>query len=523
MIAVRMHVLHAVALGLLCAPAATAQPLLPTICLSILGAEDLPAAAALQLAIEHELKVPVRVELPCPAQSGSLAVSAAGVGQAKVAFSAPDGHTSGRTVRLPAEAARAAETIALLASSLVRDEAAELLDTLRKAKPLKPAEVLVPPPPAPLPVAVPVPAPLPPTPTSADSEDADTDLPSMAIAIDLFPGFSIPPRRWTKPIRRLSFGVIGAWSAGLNGVEAANIFALKSDRARGFQGAGILCAVANDMQGIQLAGMLNLTGGRLRGVQGSFGINIARRLDHGMQFSMLNIAGPADHGLQFGAANFAIGDFNGVQGGTLNAVKGDVRGIQVGLANFAGGTVRGVQIGVINVAADADVGIGLVSLYWRGRTHLEMWSQDWARAMIGLKHGSKWLHTIVAVGGRSVGDQWQPVVAGGMGLRARLGDRLHLDIDGIHHLLLQADHSEDQTPDHLSQVRAMVGLRVLRSATVFVGLSVNALWLPTGSMVESLTPFSPANAGDKPLCQDCGPPPSAAAVWPGVVVGIAGF
>ena len=70
MIAVRAYALHAVALSLLCAPAATAQPLPPTICLSISGAEDLPAAAALQLAIEHELEVPVRVELPCPAQSG---------------------------------------------------------------------------------------------------------------------------------------------------------------------------------------------------------------------------------------------------------------------------------------------------------------------------------------------------------------------------------------------------------------------------------------------------------------------
>lgn len=524
---------------------AAAQPLPPTLCLAVDAADGLPPASALQLAIEHELEVPVRTELPCPAASGALSVAPAGAGQAHVAFVAPDGHKSGRAIRLPAETARAAETIALLASSLVRDEAGELLDTLRKTKPAPkkaeppavPAVPPVPPAPAPIPAATP-PAPSPPLPAGTTpppgpavaapaGEDDDDGEPrpgigGIGIAVDLVPGVSIPPGRFTSPTRALSFGIVGAWSPSLRGIEAAHVFAIKSRKARGIQMAGAFCLVADDMRGIQLAGGLNVVGGRLRGIQGSFGANIARSIDRGVQFGSLNLAGASDRVVQFGVANLAVGELRGIQGGVFNAARGDLRGVQLGVANFATGSVRGAQIGVFNFARDADVGIGLLSLYWKGRTHLEMWSQDWARAMIGIKHGSRFIHNVLAVGGRSVGDKWLPVLAVGLGVRARLGDRLHVDVDGMHHLLLQGDGAQDQAPDHLTQAKATVGLRLFRSATLFAGLSVNALWLPTNNYVESLTPFEADRSVRKELCQNCGPDRTAD-VWPGVVVGVAGF
>ncbi len=537
--------LAVLALTALTDPAA-AQPLPPTLCLAVDPADGLPPASALQLAIEHELEVPVRTELPCPAASGALSVAPAGAGQAHVAFVAPDGHKSGRAIRLPAETARAAETIALLASSLVRDEAGELLDTLRKTKPAPkkaeppaaPAAPLTPPVPAPIPAATP-PAPPPPpaataptapsppvaAPAPTDEDDDGEPRPGeggIGIAVDFVPGVSIPPGRFASPTRALSFGIIGAWSPSLRGIEAAHVFAIKSRKARGIQMAGAFCLVADDMRGIQLAGGLNVVGGRLRGIQGSFGVNVARSIDRGVQFGSLNLAGASDRVVQFGFANLAVGELRGIQGGVFNAARGDLRDVQLGVANFATGSVRGAQIGVFNFARDADAGIGLLSLYWKGRTHLEMWSQDWARAMIGIKHGSRYIHNVVAVGGRSVGDKWLPVLALGLGIRARLGDRLHVDVDGMHHLLLQDSKDDDQTPDQLTQVKATVGLRMFRSATLFAGLSLNALWLPTHNLVESLTPFESDNSVRKDLCQNC-KDSRTADVWPGVVVGVAGF
>ncbi len=395
----------------------------------------------------------------------------------------------------------------------------------------------MPPAPAPIPAATP-PAPSPPLPAGTTpppgpavaapaGEDDDDGEPrpgigGIGIAVDLVPGVSIPPGRFTSPTRALSFGIVGAWSPSLRGIEAAHVFAIKSRKARGIQMAGAFCLVADDMRGIQLAGGLNVVGGRLRGIQGSFGANIARSIDRGVQFGSLNLAGASDRVVQFGVANLAVGELRGIQGGVFNAARGDLRGVQLGVANFATGSVRGAQIGVFNFARDADVGIGLVSLYWKGRTHLEMWSQDWARAMIGIKHGSRFIHNVLAVGGRSVGDKWLPVLAVGLGVRARLGDRLHVDVDGMHHLLLQGDGAQDQAPDHLTQAKATVGLRLFRSATLFAGLSVNALWLPTNNYVESLTPFEADRSVRKELCQNCGPDRTAD-VWPGVVVGVAGF
>lgn len=97
--------------------------------------QDLPNITALQLAVERELGVVVRVGQLVGGGDAVLTVRQAGVSQAEVRFTLAGAPSIGRVISLPAEPARAAETIALLAANLVRNEANELLDELRRSKP----------------------------------------------------------------------------------------------------------------------------------------------------------------------------------------------------------------------------------------------------------------------------------------------------------------------------------------------------------------------------------------------------
>lgn len=498
-------------------------------CLRVQASANLPAPAAVQLAVEHELDVPVQLDPPCPPHSATIAVQDAGPAQAQVSLIAADGKVTGRALRLPAESARAAEMIALLAASLARDDAAELLESLRAAK--AKAAVLAPPPPAPLPLP-----PSPPTlpaaaapPSVVAAPDAAAPGGPLGFAVDLLPGISFPPPPLVRSVRSLSLGIIGTWSPGLDGVEGALVFALKSNHAKGIQMAGALCAVGGDFAGAQGSFGVNAVGGQLRGVQAGM-VNLARRIDYGAQGALVNIAGPIAYGGQFGLANLALGDVRGLQGGLLNVAAGDMAGVQGGLLNVAKRRAN-VQVGLLNLGQDADAGIGLLSLYWRGRTHVEAWSQDWARAMIGVKHGSRLLHNIFAFGVRSTEGKAMPVLAFGLGGRLRLSDRWHLDADGIYHLLLQGGRDFHAPPGHLLQLRALAGLRLAGSLTLFAGPTLNALVSSDQSVVESWTPFGHGFKDDRsdfdPIagskCVNCKEFTAAASLWPGVVVGLAGF
>jgi hypothetical protein len=385
--------------------------------LDVTPAAELPSAATLQAAIEQELGIALEPSASPPPGSAVLAVRAAEVGRAAVSFRAPDGRTVGRTIALPADPQRAAETLALLAANLVRNEAYELLEGWRQAS-----------------------ARAPPAPTPRPVDPALTEVP---LALDALPGFGWPLWSLQPERRHLSLGLLGTASAELDGIALAPLFHLHLHRARGLQLSGTLNIVLGPLAGLQVAGGLNL----------------------------------------------ALDDVHGAQVGVVNLANGEVHGAQVGLFNLATRRVSGVQIGLLNLAESADVGIGLLSIYWRGRTDLELLAQDRAWSL-DLKHGSRFVHQIVALGARSEAGSWHPQVGLGLGGRVPLGDRVHVDLDVLESLS-SGRFDGTSTLAWQTQGRVQVGFRLLGSLGVFAGASYQV----TSAMRTLRVPVTTA-AGD---------------------------
>lgn len=455
-------------------------------------APGLPDGSALQLALEHELEVLVRLGKPAGGQ-GALVIRGAGPGRAMVSFVADGKSQPGRAVTLPSEPARAAETIALLAANMMQDDAADLLLVLRKrrsraiAAPTPPVAA-----PAPAvvepPSAVPVPADaVPPValPVTATRAMPDDSAPLVPLAVDLIPGVTFPASAGSGGTRKLSFGVFVSSSKHLDGVEVASLAALKSGRVRGVQVSGVLNLAQRLDKGVQ-AGVVNLAGGPAQGLQAGV-VNVIDGDLQGIQAGTVNI-GSAVRGVQGGVVNLASGGLQGVQAGTVNIAAG-VRGVQAGVVNLSSGDASGVQAGVFNLAAgkagwqvgvlnlgkEADVGLGVLSLYWNGRTHLQAWTGTAGQTMVGVKHGSNRIHNLLAVGSQPDGKGgWDAVGALGIGVRLVAGDRLTLDVDAQQQLVAartppmaggnSAMHFSTQ-----SQLSALLGIRLLGTWRIFGG------------------------------------------------------
>lgn len=434
-------------------PAAAAQET-QVLLLDCEAGDGLPDCAALQLALEHELEVAVQLGRPRAGQ-GALVVRSAGSGRAKVSFALDGGGKPGRVVSLPAEAARAAETIALLAANLLRDDAGELLATLQKRR----QAVQIPPPAAPLPAVPapsapasappPAPLPVPATPVSADERP-------VALAVDLLPGFTLPPGAGQDGVRALSFGPLITFSSHLRGIEAAGVVALKTGR----------------VQGIQVSGVLNVAGQLEAGIQAST-VNLAGGPARGIQAGVVNLVGGSLRGIQAGTVNLT-GSLQGVQAGVTNLVFGDATGVQAGVFNYASGRA-GWQVGVLNLGRDADVGLGLLSLYWDGRTHLQLSSSAAGQTLVALKHGSRRIHNLLAAGAQPDGAQgWNPVAALGLGVRLFDTGRWYLDLDLQQQVIFRQSPgatrgSRSVDVSTQSQLSALLGLKLWRSLGIFAG------------------------------------------------------
>jgi hypothetical protein len=230
----------------------------------------------------------------------------------------------------------------------------------------------------------------------------EPDYDVVFLGVDFLPGVGSSSIVGDRQVRVFSANVIGGYSSGLVGVEAAGVFNIESEFARGVQGAGVFNIVDGPMSGAQGAGAFNIVDGPMGGIQGAGVFNVVDGDVGGVQASgAFNIVDGDVGGVQAaGTFNIVDGDVGGVQAaGLFNVVDGDVHGVQAGVMNIVSGEVHGVQLGVVNIADDVDgVGLGLVNIYPHGRFHIDTWMDETGQLSQGLKHGSSWLHNIYALG-----------------------------------------------------------------------------------------------------------------------------
>lgn len=348
-----------------------------------------------------------------------------------------------------------------------------------------------------------------PTPIAADRPVAEEPVP---FGFDFLPyaGSSshAPARR-----RVVSLNLIGGLSGGIDAFELGLVFNVDQGLVSGLQLAGALNLVLADLAGVQWAGVANVVTGEVRGAQaapinyargrvlgGQLGalnlagpvvglqagaldiasgrvlglqlgaLNIADGEAQGLQASALNIAGRV-RGAQLAAVNVVGGDVRGAQIGALNVTDGGVRGAQIGTLNIASGPVDGLQLGVINVARRADVGIGVLNLYWDGWSDADVVGNESGMLLAGVRHGSGALYNVYYVGSH-LSSEGSDLVAGlGLGGRVPLGPRVELALDVVN--LWMARGADYDGILNLSSLRPQLSWRANHALALYLGPTLN--------------------------------------------------
>jgi hypothetical protein len=271
-----------------------------------------------------------------------------------VTYDEPGRGTLARVIRARPTASQTVEDATVLATSLVRNEADELL-----GKPAPPRTTAQPPPE----VAFLLP------PSAKPREDVHRDY-VPACASFFYPAAT----NWNHPYAttRFSFnalyGLIGELDNGLQ-LGTVNVVVGKSGVATGdMAGAEIglgLNYVQGRASGLQLALLGNAAGMGVEGAQLSLGANVSRSRLDGFQVAPIN-------------------------------VTGDAQGMQIGAVNV-GKKVTGAMIGIVNVADEVDgIPIGIVSITRSGGVHPIVWGGSASSLGGGFKFATDYTYTIIA-------------------------------------------------------------------------------------------------------------------------------
>ncbi len=397
---------------------------------------------------------------------------------ARVEYVSREGKRVIRTIDLPQDPDRAAETIGLLAGNLVRDEASELLRSLQKPAPAPAAAS------APAPASASAPAP------AAASASAPAPAPAPAAAPASAPAPAPAPRELPfAPVDLALFHPL-SWPAGAESHRVAIELGLVYGRVGALEGGGIVGIVSRvdgDTSGAQIAGAVSLTGGSVRGFSGAGLVTLVNGNAHGVvgsgAFSAVHgrtegvIGAPvALTGKLYGAQLSVVGIADGGDGAQLGVVNlsGDFRGGQLGLVNL-GKNVKGVQLGLVNVAEHADAPIGLVSVTRDTRVHATAFSSLQFPANAGIKLVTGWVFSEIFGGfafDREVGDSKRKDEVARYG--AALG--AHIPLAPVFFEPSVAVSQElplsSSTPDErlvVAGYRAVIGLQPVRAFGLFLG------------------------------------------------------
>jgi hypothetical protein len=438
-----------------------------------------------------------------PPPRGALGVKRDGM-RATIVYVSEDGRRLERVLDLQRDPIQSAEEIALVAASLVRDEPDPIPPDRDEA-----FAVDTPPPPAPPRPAPPRPAPKARSPRLAGFDGAtklttppppprigpcSRDIEVIPLGVDFAPFVgtsSFPKVRETS--RAVAFNFLGGVGAGLTGFELG-FLNIETELACGVQVATLGNFVAGDMTGFALAAVLNVASGRVTGFQ---------------MASALNVAGDGFAGFQLGGvANVVSGHASGLQhGNVLNVATEGFDGLQVGTINVVGGRVRGVQIGVVNVAEKSDFSLGVVSVNYGGRTHLDLWSELEVGVLgFALKHGGDHWHAFYGVSTRLTEGSIGGVL--GVGGHVRVSDRVYLDLDAV--ITGFASFEANMRATQLVQARPVVGVNLVDELAIYAGATYNVLFANGAS-----NDWSPGYAVDLPMGGD-----ATAHMWPGAILGV---
>jgi hypothetical protein len=487
---------------------------------------------ALREAIHRELHRSV-VAVGSASSSERIQITLLANDQAKVQFRRADGSVLERKIHLPKPTAARLQTVAWLVGNLVRNEAEELLKSLRppvvptvkpppatntpppedptktsppddsKSTTKQPAKTDKEPPLASVPKAENLPSP--PTKTQ------DTELPTGKLPLQPFNASLVSPialypfsnrllfqvelglgyshvggtqillfnpltAHVEQSVQGFSFAGLGILNHGNStGATISGIGQIGQGYALGFYASGLF-NIHFSLDGLQAGGIFSYSKQQVRGAQVG-GIFTSSRTMLGAQIAAItNINTFQMHGGQFGLINYNH-DMSGGQFGLVNYNRHHLNGGQFGLINIAS-HVTGTQIGLINISDKMDgVPIGVVNYSKDSRTIPSFWTSTATKFNAGLRYFHEPFTSMFRVGWGSWNTKDKEPLSVGVSVGVRKTfSTMFVGLEFDYGIQLTPEtwiHNPDTDPvDRLYRLNAIGGWQASDSLGLFAGIGL---------------------------------------------------
>jgi hypothetical protein len=310
---------------------------------------------------------------------------------------------------------------------------------------------------------------------------------SSPYQISFTPGLSSHGMYNSQVIDHFSLNILGGYTAGIDGFEAAGIFNINRHDVGVVQLAGIFNIVGGNTKGAQFAGVYNNVLNNATGLQVAGILNRTRSFKGAQAAALYNDDDTATGLMMAGLVNNTRG-FKGVQLAGLANNTQISTGVQLaGIANRSAGLagsqlasifnlatkVKGVQFGLVNIADSSDYTIGLLNFIKNGEKSLALSIDENLFTHFDLRTGGRVLYGIVGIGHKFGTDAINNTLDLGFGAHLVNKPRFYLSAEYVTQLATDFKDAHYQ----VSSFKILPGYNFSKHIRLFAGPSFNVVSL----------------------------------------------
>ena len=314
------------------------------------------------------------------------------------------------------------------------------------------------------------------------------------VQMSFTPGLSSQGMFSSQMINHFSLNVLGGYTAGVEGFEAAGLFNINQRDVRGFQAAGIFNLAGGEMTGFQAAGILNTVYKSMDGSQVAGLVNRVHGMSKGLQIAGLFNLTDSIALYQLAGLYNRAGKIRDVQiSGLVNTAQAEAGSLQVaGLYNHAplavkhqvsglvnkAGNVEGIQFaGLLNIAESSDYPIGLVNLVRNGQKSFTLGTDESGYAHGSFRSGGRKLYGLIGLA-YSLNSSIAPYALElGFGLHTLKKQRYFMDTELVNRIASDFDG----VSNIITSVKFIQGYILRKQLSLITGPTINFSVLDNGA------------------------------------------
>src|ERR1700754_2753419 len=309
---------------------------------------------------------------------------------------------------------------------------------------------------------------------------------SAPYQVSLIPGLSSHGMYNSQIIDHFSFNLLGGYTAGIKGFEAAGLFNINrkdvsffqiaglfnvvGGSLNGFEAAAVYNNVLHNAQGIQLAGIANKTHNFTRGMQVAGVANIDQQAKGFLIAGLFNRVKSFDGGVQVAGLFNTAQQSKGLQFSSLFNLSANEAWSQVAAVFNVAKKVKGFQFGLlVNVADSSDYPIGLINFIKNGEKSLAISTDEALMTHLDFRSGGRVLYGLIGAGYQFGDTQARYALDIGFGAHIINHDKFYLNGEFVTQLTTDFKDKLYQT----DSFKILPGYKLSKLVRLFAGPSFN--------------------------------------------------